>query len=216
MKLVKPYIQYQVQQSLYDGSVDIGGLEALLNSSFGVRNLRVVDGFLSPDLDNRLCHLVKAERKGSKVLGIPFPFLAHSEDAGVLIGTYETAETGFEFVYYDKIAVAPLYQGNGVMKSMIRKSRKEITGNSENDGSILPSILRTSDEKVSKKYESSSDICIKVGEYYIHGFGFLDKHKRPLFEDAAQKFNEAAYLVAAKPPTVVPISASTGSYGASS
>jgi len=140
MKLIKPYITYQVGQSLYGGSVDIGGLEKLLDSSFGVRNLRVVDGFLSPELDSNLCHLVNAKRNGSKIFGIPFPFFAQSEDAGVLIGTYETTETGFEFVYYDKIAVAPAYQGNGVMKSMIRKSRKEITGNAGNDGSIMPSI----------------------------------------------------------------------------
>jgi len=56
----------------------------------------------------------------------------------------------------------------------------------------------------------------KVGEYCIHGFGFLDKHKRPLFEDAVQKFSEAAYLVAAKPPTVVPINADACNYLASS
>lgn len=205
MKLLKPYIRYQIQQSLYDGPVNVGGLEVLLNTSFGVRNLRVVEGYLSPDLDSTLCHLVRAERHGSKVLGIPFPFSVHPEGAGVLIGTYETTETGFEFVYYDKIAVAPPYQGNGVMKSLIRKSREEITGNAENDGRLMPSILRTSDEKISKRYESSSDISVKVGSYYIHGFGFLDKYKNPLFEYAVKKFNEAAYFVAAKPPTVVPL-----------
>src|SRR3989339_387375 len=99
MKLIKPYITYQVKPSIYDGSEDTGGLEELLDSSFGVRNLRVVDGFLSPELDSSLCHLVKAERKGNRVLGIPFPFFAHPEDVGVLIGTYEATEAGFEFVY---------------------------------------------------------------------------------------------------------------------
>lgn len=118
-----------------------------------------------------------------------------------LIATKEEVEN-FNFTYYDKIFVVPDYEGNGLMKTMIKLAR----GISYGNRTICPAMLRTSSSKLDKKYSELSDIRIEIGDYYLHGFGFLDKESREeLFTGAKVKFETMAKYVASKQKTVVPL-----------
>jgi len=110
----------------------------------------------------------------------------------------------FEFKYIDKFAVVPERQQNGIGKHMIHI----VTGSINPD---KPTILRTSNKESDKFYSRYSDsgsipISTKSGIFFIHCFGFFNKETgEELFEGAKEKFYQAAYYVAQKPRTTLPL-----------
>jgi hypothetical protein len=175
----------------FSEQVDLGGLETFMNDSFGTRGMQLVPGYLSPGsptYPSDMSFLVLTQTGNQK----DSPF------AGVLLAESKTVD-GFSFDYYDKVAVAPEYRNNGAMKEMVGTARA-LSGE---DFKIPPGVLRTSDPELNETYGKMSDTSVKIGDFYIHGFGFLDDEKNSLFNGAEKKFELAAEYVAALPQTLV-------------
>jgi len=170
--------------------LDLGELEGFLNNSFGTRGMELVDGYFNKDSPNypsdvSFLVLTRDEVQDGKPL------------AGILIA--ETKQVGgFNFDYYNKIAVHPYYRNNGVMKDLLQIARTI----GDQDCQIPPSILRTSDPETSETYKTLSDKVVQIGDYHIHGFGFF-RNGNALFDGAQEKFEFAANYVAALPKTIV-------------
>lgn len=172
-------------------------LEKKMNQSFKTRGMEVLHGYFvegTPYYPQNLSFFVYARKGWLKGL------------ASGLIATEEKYEDGngtFIFTYYDKIFVTPPHRGNGLMADMIKVARMSHKSSSQGP---LPALLRTSDFELNEAYEKLSDMGTKLGEFYIHGFGFLDKGtETELFEGAKDKFYAAANYIASKKRTVVPI-----------
>ena len=168
-------------------------LEMILQDAFGTWGKRVIDGYFiegseySPQ--NLAFFVVPYHQKGTERVWV-----------GSLIATDEEIE-GFKFTYYDKIGVIKAYQGNGLMRKMIRVAREVRNGKE-----VKPSILRASEKRLDEEYAKESDIRAEVDSFYAHGFRFLNKESGlELFEGAKQKFDVAAKYVASKPRTIVTI-----------
>tara|TARA_Y100000310_G_scaffold231819_1_gene234518 strand:- start:951 stop:1514 length:564 start_codon:yes stop_codon:yes gene_type:complete len=119
-------------------------------------------------------------------------------DGSPLVGSLLAEEKeveGFAFDYYDGVSVHPDHSDNGVVKGLLDTAR--IVGGDK------PSLLRTSDPELDEVYGTMSDVSIKVGDFYIHGFGFFDKYGLPLFDGAEGKFDLAVKYVADLPQTLV-------------
>jgi len=172
--------------------LDLGELETLLNDSFGIRGMELVQGYFkkgSPNYPSDVSFLVLTQDTGQE--GNPY--------VGILLAETKEAE-GIRFDYYDKIAVHPAYQGKGVMPELLKTARMV----EDPDSEIQLALLRTSDSEISQKYSALSDKVVPIGNYYVHGFGFFDKETgNPLFEGAQEKFESTANYVAALPPTIV-------------
>ncbi len=152
-----------VDNGKFSGYLDLGELEKLLNDSFGVRDMELVRGYFdknSPSYPSGVSFLVLTQdiaQEGSPLAGILL-----AETKGI---------HGFNFDYYDKIAVHPDYQKNGVMTNLVQIARNI----GDQDGQIPPALLRTSDAEISKSYDKLSDVVVKMGDYYIHGYGFFNE-----------------------------------------
>lgn len=210
LKTAKNFIKYKMgadivysKLKISDGKFPkdlLSDLEEKANQSFKTRNMKVIDGYFeegSQYYPKNLSFLILARDEKEKNL------------VGGLIATKE-AINNFEFAYYDKIFVIPDYRGNGVMKGIIDFARIEM-----DNKKILPSMLRTTDFGLHQEYSKMSDRWAqKKGgaqniRFYVHGFGFLDKTRKELFEGAEKKFELAANYVANKPATAVPINYAT-------
>lgn len=191
MTILEPQVNL-VEHGKFPEHMDLNELEALLNHSFGTRKLELDKGYLNKDstaYPTDLSFLVSVKGKEDEYIGI-------------LISQDKEIE-GFEFNYYDKIAVHPNYQNNGVMTDLIQTA----LAMGDKNCNIQPSLLRTSDSDISQKYEKLSDNVTEIGGYFVHGFGFFDKDKgNPLIENAQEKFETAAKYVAALPQTIIPMS----------
>ena len=110
----------------------------------------------------------------------------------------------FKFKYIDKFAVVPKLQQNGIGEHMIRIATNCIDPDK-------PTILRTSTNESDNFYSRYSDrdrlvVQTKSGVFFIHCFGFFNKETgKDLFEGAKEKFYQAAYYVAQKPKTTLPL-----------
>ena len=174
----------------------VSELERVLNEAFATRGMGVHPDYFNPKIPLYPRHLSF------------FIFAYDANNANKLVGAIIATEEvldGFTFTIYDKIAVPPPYNGNGIMTEMIRLARRVSDGKK-----IHPTILRTSSLEASKRYERHSDPPThnpptQIGEYYIHGFGFLSKDGKELFPDAKHKFELVAKHIASKPPTIIPI-----------
>ena len=180
-----------VDNGKFSGYLDLGELEKLLNDSFGVRDMELVRGYFdknSPSYPSGVSFLVLTQdiaQEGSPLAGILL-----AETKGI---------HGFNFDYYDKIAVHPDYQKDGVMTNLVQIARNI----GDQDGQIPPALLRTSDAEISKSYDKLSDVVVKMGDYYIHGYGFFNDDGNPLLDDVLGKFQSAAKYAAALPATLV-------------
>jgi len=175
----------------FPDTISSDGIEGFLNNAFATRGLSIIPGHLNSDSPNYqpdLSFLVLAQNgnhDGSSIVGA---LLAEAKEID-----------GFKFDYYDKIAVAPEYRNNGVMKAMIGIAKNV----GDEKGNDSPAVLRTSDPDLDKVYGAMSDISIKVGNFYVHGFGFYNDGI-PLIDDALWEFQLAAHYVAILPETIVP------------
>jgi len=123
----------------------------------------------------------------------------NSSYVGALVSKSKEID-GFGFEYYDTVAVAPEYVDNDVMKEMLGFAR--LVGNMV--GEVPPALSITDNPVVDKVYGTMSDVSMKIGDVYVHGFGFFDNETRkPLFDGAEEKFELAATYVAALPQTLV-------------
>ena len=164
-------------------------LEDILQDAFGAWGKRVIDGYFIEGSgyypQNLAFFVVPYHWNGNERVWI-----------GSLIATDEKVGD-FEFTYYDKIGLIREYQGNDIMRNMIRKARLV----TDKKGVIKPSILRTSEERLNERYAEESDIKTptKINGFYVHGFGFKGGEAE-LFN-----FSLAAQYIASKPSTVIPI-----------
>jgi len=198
-----------VHNNIFPKEIPVSVLEKTLNESFIPSGKKIIDGYFnikSPHYPQDLWLCVYALNKED----------FHSVDEeliGGLIATKEKLATNsvkegeFEFKYFDKVGVKPSHQRNGAGKGMINAALEVYS----EDKKILPSVLRTSDPDNHEYYKKRSDICFEVETesgptYYIHGFGFRDKEKKDLFENATKLFEEeVAPYIASKPPTLAKI-----------
>ncbi|HJN57030.1 MAG TPA: GNAT family N-acetyltransferase [Candidatus Woesearchaeota archaeon] len=185
-------IVYQIRPvrsgNKFPDDINLSELENKIQGSFKIKGEKVIDGYFDEESEYYPKNLLF------------FIFARNKKNDGLIGGVVATSEeiNDFKFTYYDKIFVIPEYQGNGIGKSLLNIARK-IGDNKE----ILPSILRTSDEKLSERYEELSDKKMKADSYHVHGFGFYDKKtKKPKFENAAEVFKKTAKYAADKPSTV--------------
>jgi hypothetical protein len=164
-------------------------VERLANGDFASRDMRVVPDFFH------------------EIRNLEFLLNGRKSDEG-LIGSsavLNDSTGGFNFLYVTKANVANSYYGNGLLNQMVDEIARIAQENS------IPVVLRTSDERVHRKYAKSHDIYTVIGSYYVHGFGFQQKGTRmEMFSGARKLFgNVIAPYVAAKEPTVVPIHGET-------
>lgn len=178
------------EQGWFPSGVPLSMLEQLAQDDFATRGMKVVQGFF---------------KHGHPLYpyGIDFLLIGQKEDSelvGSLIVEKDSVD-GFGFLYVTKANVALSYHGNGLLNKMI----VDVGRIAEERG--VPVVLRTSDERASKKYAKSHDIFTRINGYYVHGFGFQNKGTRiERFHGARKLFaNKIAPYVATKPPTVVPI-----------
>jgi len=122
----------------------------------------------------------------------------NSSYAGALVSKSKEFN-GFNFDYYDNVAVAPEYWENGVMKDLLGFARE--VGNQVFE--VPPALSLTDNPIVDKVYGTISDVSTKIGDIYVHGFGFFGNDGVPLLENALEKFQLAAHYVAALPQTLV-------------
>lgn len=188
MEKLEPLIEL-ANSGEFPKQLDIGDLTDFLNISFGTRNMELHSEYFninSPQHPKNLSFLVSVMGQNDFYMGI---LIAEEKE-------YE----GFSFNYYDKIAVHPDFENNGIMSNLIKSAR--LMGNKSYD--VQPSILRTSDLEISQKYAKLSDKHGVFGDYYVHGFGFFDKETgNPLIENAQEKFHLIAEYVAALPETFI-------------
>jgi len=122
----------------------------------------------------------------------------NSSYAGALVSKSKEID-GFGFEYYDTVSVAPEYVDNDVMKELLGFAR--LVGNQ--DCEVPPALSLTDNPIVDKVYGKISDISIKIGDVYVHGFGFYDNDGKPLLDIAMWEFQSAAHYVASLPETQV-------------
>lgn len=185
----------------------IDQLEDVVRRAFAKRGMRVLDEFFTPS-NGQEPNPYYPENLSA------FGFAVNNASPKKLIATIIASDIevkGKKIRYINKYAVDPPYQGNGVGKNLfevIEESAKE---------DKMPIILRTSDPVLDAMYWKSSDISTKIGDYYIHGYGFIKvrrfKFGKKLFkkiigekfEGAKGLFDEAAGQVAKVSATVVPL-----------
>ena len=110
----------------------------------------------------------------------------------------EREKTGdFGFHYYNKVFVIEELWSNGLSGRMF-KAMQEMR---------VPGVLKTSNPENDIRYSKHSDVRERIGPYYFHGFGFVDKNSgEERFLGARSKFYAAArHIVENKPVTVYPI-----------
>ncbi|MBI2655169.1 hypothetical protein HYX06_01975 [Candidatus Woesearchaeota archaeon] len=178
-----------------------GQLELALNSAFSSRDMRVVQEFLVPgtlQYPQGLSYVTYVMEAGNSSLAGG----SITENDAILNGRVMVP-----YRYISKVFVPEPYQGNGLMSHIMDETLEF------NPGGQLPAlaVLRTSSEKLHEgKYEPRSDIWVRVGSYYVHGFNFLNKitdTDRPeRFPGAFNLFDRIARHVTLKVPTAVPIS----------
>jgi len=193
---IRYYIRPPLIGNQFPAELPISELEEKMQEAFATRSMVVVNDYFIQGSDsypqNLLFFVFGRDRNNGNNL------------VSGLIATKEEVKD-FKFTYYDKIFVVPDYEGNGLMKTMIKLAR-EI---SYDNKTIWPAILRTSGSKLDKIYSELRDVRAEIGDYFIHGFGFLDKEtKEELFKGANDKFYMAAKYIALKPKIVVPVEAS--------
>ena len=147
--------------------------QRVLETSFEAAGLEIVDGYF--DMHSRyfprnLSLLVLAiETHPDLLLGTRYNGIKtiYGQDRQIVGGIIAEKEKigNFEFFYYDKIFVIPEWWNNGLAGRMIRAIKE----------TKVPGVLKTSISANNGKYSGESDIVDKIGPYYFHGFGFLDK-----------------------------------------
>jgi len=182
-----PNIQYEVQAA-FDGKLpeyfNPKGLEAFLNNGVVSNGIVLRPDHLNPDSSNfnsDVSFLVL----GQKVRN------GNSSYAGTLVAKSKEFN-GFNFDYYDNVAVAPEYWENDVMKDMLGFARE--VGNQ--DFEVPPALSLTDNPIVDKVYGTISDVSTKIGDIYVHGFGFYDNDGKPLFDNAMWEFQLVAHYFA--------------------
>ena len=175
---------------------ELGKLEEVLQRAFQSEGRSIIDSYFqpgSPEYPQRLEFVVGATKS-----------IKEEPLAGALVATLEKVGN-IEFIYYDKIGVASPHQDNGVMGRLLAYAAEA----GANRG-IFIAALRTTIPKAHERYNSKSDISTKIGEYNIHGFGFVDKETgKEKFAGAIKQFREIARYIASLPPTTVPIEQAT-------
>ena len=133
-------------------------LEQTVQEAFATRDMCVIPEYFEPGSEYfpELAFVVYVRDNGNK-----FTL------AGGVIATNEQVGD-FEFTYYDKIFVSPEYQRNGIMTKLLGLARQVSGGKG-----VKPSVLKTSDGHLDKKYGKLSDINLHYEGYYVHGFGFF-------------------------------------------
>lgn len=179
-------------------------LEEVLNKAFASRGLKIAPGYFDPE-----SHLYPSHLSFFYFAADPSINPATDKElVGILIATVGQKDD-FAFTVYDKIGVIPEKWKNGIMPTMVAKSRMVSNGKQ-----ILPAVLRTSSQEAHEKYLKLSDALVKIGDYWVHGFGFMKKGgEGELFSGAGQRFQVAADYVAKKPSTLVPTAAEVQAYG---
>ena len=173
----------------------LASLEGVLQRSFLSEGKRIVGSYFvlgSPEYPQHLEFVVQAHEN-----------ISSEPMIGALVATTEKAG-GVKFIYYDKVGVDPPYHNYGVAGKMF-----ELAAKAGANRRISTAALRTTISASDGKYEGKSDIRICVNQFYIHGFGFVDKATgKELFPGARKKFGEIAGYIASLPPTAVPIDSS--------
>ncbi len=189
-----------------------GTLENLLQSVYSTSQRMVLHGYFEPES--------RYSPKNPGLLLIPYytwgnQYGAGKINVGAAIFTKEKVKVyvgdqdeDFEFSYVDKFGVIPRYQKNGYGDRLFNLVRKLMA--EEGMGFPTPAILRTSVPEAHEWYSKRSDIQTVLftenGQYYLHGFGFLEKDtKNELMPYASAKFHAGAAKAASKPVTVMPI-----------
>ena len=172
--------------------VNLGELEKLVQESFATIGRMVVHEYF-----------IQGAELAPK--DISFLVLGHETSTGQLASGLIAREyefQGIRFMCYDKIFVAPEKMGNGLAGDMISAAMDE-----GKKRGIPVGVLRTSSERNDGIYGRYSDIdSLKIGDYFMHGFGFLDKSSGiELYDGAKSIFPMLARHVAEKPQTTIPI-----------
>ena len=176
---------------LFPEDVNLSELESVVRESFATRNMMVIPEYFI---------------HGTHYSPTDISFMVIGRDqSGKIVSGLIARELAFEetkFIYYDKIFVDPGHRRQGLMGNMISKAIDE-----SRTMEIPIAALRTSDEEYNKMYANHSDINhIQVGDYYMHGFGFLNKKTNTeLFADARNIFRTIAGYIAKKPATTIPV-----------
>jgi len=177
-------IQYEVHVA-FDGKLpkyfNPKGLEAFLNNGVISNGVGLGPDHFIPDSSYSDVSFLVLGQNGSN---------GNSSYAGALVAKSKEFN-GFNFDYYDKVAVAPEYLENGVMKDMLGFARE--VGNK--DFEVPPALSLTDNPIVDKVYGTISDVSTKIGDIYVHGFGFFGLDGVPLLENALGKFQLAAHYV---------------------
>ena len=193
----------------FPDDISTSQLEVALNDAFSIRGMAVVREFLiphNPEYPQNLEYFTRVREQ-----------TANQDLAGGSITETEAIANRDGVVvpyrYINKLFVPKSYQGNGLFGHIMDDTL------SPNLGEQIPilAVLRTSSRKLhDEKYEPRSDIWVKIGNYYVHGFNFLNKitdSDRPeRFPGAFKLFDGIAHHVALKVPTAVPISGAGFSY----
>ena len=181
----------------FPGGVPLASLEDLMQQDFARRDMKVVPEFFQPG------HLLAPKPD--------FLLIGRNGIEGLASASIVENDStqGYNFLYVTKANVNSAYYGNGLLNEMVKFAAKIAASRG------VPAVLRTSDERVSRKYSKSSDIRMQIGDYYIHGFGFQKPGSRmEEFQDARNLFlGIIAPYVAAKPATVIPINRDYQSIG---
>ena len=163
-----------------------------IEDAFRARGYSIVPGFFESLENEQVAYIVLDKIQNGSVGGVMLALHQEADD--------EMKSHGLDaYVAIDKIAVSPERWGNGTLAGLMYAA-KAIGFSGKKS---IPTIWRTSDADISRKYEAHSefgDSPAIIGDYFVHGFGFSGLANGA---DSRYVFEHMASLVAAKPATII-------------
>src|SRR3989338_4758103 len=164
-----------------------------IEDAFRARGYSIVPGFFESLENEQVAYIVLDKIQNGSVGGVMLALHQEADD--------EMKSHGLDtYVAIDKIAVPPERWGNGTLADLMYAA-KAIEFSERKKG--IPTIWRTSDDDISRKYEAHSEFGNNpaiIGNYFVHGFGFSELANGA---DPRYVFEHMASLVAAKPATII-------------
>jgi len=171
-------------------------LEVLINECFRERNMELVPDYFSLPMWHNFEYmlLLQDSQKDDRIVG-------------GLIAFRIKMPHGVDFMLYDKIFVHPSYRGNGTYKDLISRARQldfQVTKRHYPSGKqLIPAALRTSEEKLSRKYGELSDYNFErinnKGEkrikYFVHLLGIRHHATKENIKQHYSKMQDIAVYV---------------------
>ncbi|MBI2208791.1 hypothetical protein HYU50_04830 [Candidatus Woesearchaeota archaeon] len=184
---IKTGLKHLKDDKLYEAFRDT------IEDAFRARRYSIVPGFFESLENEQVAYIVLDTIQNGSVGGVMLALHQEADD--------EMKSDGLDaYVVIDKIAVSPERWGNGTLADLMYAA-KAIESGKRKKG--IPTIWRTSDADISRKYEAHSEFGNSpaiISNYFVHGFGFSELANGA---DPRYIFEHVASLAAAKPATII-------------